>query len=90
MRAIYRYVVPVNDLPHLVELTGPIVHIATRNKRHIEFWAIVGDHEPAVRTFQVYATGQQIPAKAEYLGTALAPPDGQLVWHLFEHTGAAS
>lgn len=84
MRTVYRYVVPVNGHPHDIELTGPIVHVATRSVSNVEFWAIAGEHEPTVGTFEVFGTGQPVPHSAAYVGTALAGRDGQLVWHLFE------
>lgn len=78
---VYRYVVSVDDQTHAVELSGPIVHVAARTMDKVEFWALVGNHNPAVRIFQVFGTGHSIPRQANYVGTALAGP---LVWHLFE------
>lgn len=83
MRAVFRYVVPVNDEAHDIELAGPIVHVATRQYDLVEFWAEAGEQESTVRTFQVFGTGQAIPHNSAYVGTALAGR-GELVWHLFE------
>jgi hypothetical protein len=84
VRTVYRYVVPVNDAAHDIELTGPIVHVASRDHRLVEFWAIAGENEPMVRTFQVFGTGGPLPYNAAYIGTTLAASQDQLVWHLFE------
>lgn len=84
MRAIYRYVVPVDDQAHDLDLSGPIVHVASRNPRHVEVWAINGEHEPAERTFQVFGTGQTLPHNAVHVGTALPIARHDVVWHLFE------
>lgn len=84
MRTVYRYVVPVNDQAHDIELSGPIVHVAARDHRLVEFWAISGESEPVVRTFQIFGTGHPLPHQAAYVGTTLAGSQGQLVWHLFE------
>jgi hypothetical protein len=84
VRTVFRYEVPVDDQQHEIELRGPIVHVAARDHRLVEFWAIAGDHEPAVRTFQVFGTGGPLPHSATYIGTTLAGSQGQLVWHLFE------
>lgn len=81
MRTVYRYVVPVNDEAHDIELSGPILYVAARSMGNVEFWALVGEQEPAVRTFQVFGTGHSLPHQAAYIGTALAGP---LVWHIFE------
>jgi hypothetical protein len=81
VRTVYRYVVPVNDEAHEIELSGPIVHVAARSMGNVEFWALVGEQESLVRTFQVFGTGHPLPHQAKYIGTALAGP---LVWHLFE------
>lgn len=87
-RAVYRYVVPVIGGALDVELSGPIVHVTTRNLDYVEFWAITGETEPSVRTFEVFGTGHPLPHQAVYVGTALA---GAFVWHLFELlTGDAS
>jgi hypothetical protein len=87
MRKIYRYVIPVDDTPHEVALTGPILHVAARDPRSVEFWALGDAHEVRTRTFEVYGTGSSLPDDAEHVGTALAPRG--VVWHLVERTGDA-
>ena len=84
MIAVHRYEVPVDDRPHRHILGGPIVHVAGRFVDAVEFWAIHDDDgEQAQRTFQVVDTGEEIPAGATHVGSAIAP-GGRFVWHLFE------
>jgi hypothetical protein len=82
-RTIYRYEIPVDDRWHAVDLSGPIVHVASRSMRSVELWAVHGDKPATRRGFRVYGTGHPIPGDATYVGTAI-PPGGQLVWHLLE------
>jgi hypothetical protein len=84
VRAVHRYEVPVDDEAHDIELSGPIVHVDCRNPDRVEIWAVAGEHEPMVRTFQVFGAGQPLPDNAAHIGTALAGRGGALVWHLFE------
>lgn len=85
MRTVYRYVIPVNDLPHHIELTGPIVHVATRIEDHVEFWAVVDNEaEPTMHQFQVIGTGNPMPeGTVSVVGSAITP-SGRAVWHLVE------
>ncbi|WP_141576156.1 hypothetical protein [Actinomadura sp. WMMA1423] len=88
---MYRYVVPVDDKPHTIELApgraaelGPLHLSATASE--VEFWALHSDeyaHRPLPFTFQVFGTGQPIPPCALWRGTAPRTREG-LVWHLFE------
>lgn len=87
MKTIHRYAVPVDDQAHDIELSGPIVHVGTKDVRQVDFWALVDVDEPRVRTFQVFGTGHPIPDEAAYLGTAVASI--HFVWHLFEIDGAS-
>lgn len=90
MKTIHRYVVPANDLPHQIELTGPIVHVATRAEVHVELWAVVDpEAAPTAHAFQVIGTGHPMPEGARtVVGTAVTP-SGRLVWHLVELGGPA-
>ncbi|MEU1663570.1 hypothetical protein ABZ547_08140 [Streptomyces sparsogenes] len=81
--AIFRYEIPVDDRWHALDLTGPIVHVASRSMHTVEVWAINGQTAPTRRGFRVYGTGHPIPDDATHVGTAI-PPGGQLVWHLLE------
>lgn len=88
MSTVYRYGVPVDDLAHRFELSGPIVHVGTRRADVVEFWA-VADKSAAqvIRWFQVIGTGHAIPEPAKgVVGTAVVP-GGALVWHLVELDG---
>jgi hypothetical protein len=83
MRAIHRLAIPVDDQWHTIALHGPIVHVATREHRHVEIWFIDNVGLPGEeRTFRVYGTGQP-DLKGTHVGTAITP-DGALVWHLME------
>lgn len=90
MRTIYRYVVPVDDQAHLIVLTGPIVHVATRSEATVEFWAVAdSDGEPTTHWLQVIGTGHPMSESAvNVIGTAVTPT-GRLVWHLVEMGGAS-
>jgi hypothetical protein len=88
MRTVYRYVVPVDDRPHQIDLRGPLVAVGCRQVNAVEFWAIWDASTPeTTHTFQVYGTGQP-DVEGSYCGTAVAPAD-YLVWHLFELGGAS-
>lgn len=82
-RSIYRYEIPVDDQWHTLDLTGDIVHIASRSVHTVELWAINEDRPSNRRGFRVYGTGQPIPGDVLHVGTAI-PPGGELVWHLIE------
>lgn len=82
---IHRYEIPVDDQPHTLHLTGPVLHVAARTPHAVELWTL---HTPTTSarpcTFRVYGTGHPIAPDHTYRGTALAPHG--LVWHLLEHT----
>ena len=85
-RMIIRDVIGVDDQWHTLTLTGPIVHVATRDADYVEVWHI---HDPAgeseIRAFRVVGTGQPLaPALATHVGTAITP-SGRFAWHLMEH-----
>lgn len=89
MTKIYRYEIPVDDRWHDLELTGEILHVATRHRDIVEIWAISGTTPPTSRRFRVYGTGQQLPDKPfTWRGTAFAD-HGTLVWHLIETNAGA-
>jgi hypothetical protein len=84
MRTIYRYVVPVDDQAHFIELTGEIRAVGCRSPWNVEFWAEHNtEARPVERTFQVFGTGHPLPHQARHVGTAVAPGDA-LVWHLYD------
>lgn len=83
-RAIYRYVVPVDDKWHEVELSGPLLHVGSRAVDEVEFWVLHGDDVPHERYFRVFGTGMPLPDdRLKYHGTVYAA-GGALVWHLIE------
>ncbi|GIF08696.1 DUF7352 domain-containing protein [Actinoplanes siamensis] len=85
-RTIYRSAIPVDDGQHVLDLTGPIVHVATRSEDYVEVWHIHNPGEPAdARTFRVYGTGHP-DVEGVHVGTAVTP-SGRLVWHLMELGG---
>jgi len=88
MRAVYRTEIPVDDRVHDLKLTGPILHVASRNYHVVEVWHLHDDEQPAtVLPVRVYGTGHQLGDEVdEFLGTALAA-GGHLVWHLFKVAG---
>lgn len=84
MNEVRRFQVPVDDEWHRFNVTGPILHVATRGEGYVEFWFL---HQPAVtwqRKFRVFGTGQSVAESVTYVGTAITPNDGRFVWHLFE------
>jgi hypothetical protein len=88
-RKMYRYVVPVDDQPHTLTLTGdPVAVAATPDSRGVEFWAEHSDHAGRTdRAFLVVGTGHPIPDGAQWVGTCPRTALG-LVWHLYEVTNA--
>lgn len=90
-KTVLRHEVPLDSRPHPFRLTHSPHAIAAKrigaaheNVTHrVEFWA-EHDHSEAMatRAFQVFGTGQPIPASARIVGTT-ERLDG-LVWHLYE------
>jgi hypothetical protein len=85
MKAIHRYEVPVDDEWHTLDLTGEVLHVASRRRDVVEVWAIhddQGDRLP--RHFRIFGTGHPLPdGRLRHVGTAFAD-GGELVWHLME------
>lgn len=90
-RQIFRQVVPVDDCWHTLELSGPIVHVATRLEDAVEFWFIDDPAQPVTaHAFRVVGTGEPFgPAVANYIGAAITP-SGKYVWHLVERERGAA
>lgn len=80
MKRVLRYEVPVDDEVHAIH-SGPVVYVAARDPRIVEFWAI--DDNKMWREFTVLGTGHDAPDDYEYVGTAITA-GGALVWHLME------
>ncbi len=90
---MFRYVVSVDDQPHVVPLShSPVAVAAAPHGTYgwaVEFWAEHTQGAPAVkRTFKVFGTGHPLPEDAKWIGTCARTPGG-LVWHLYEIGGAA-
>ena len=87
-RRMFRYVVPVDDRPHLVLLTSSPLHVANGSTLdEVEFWAEHVSGAPEVaRAFQVFGTGHPLPEGARYVGTCPRTREG-IVWHLYERGG---
>jgi hypothetical protein len=66
----------------MMSTTAQIIKVAAQ-RNVLTMWAIVGNGTEAARSFQVIGTGQDIPPKAKYLGSALMFQDNY-VWHIFE------
>lgn len=82
--AIYRYEIPADGEWHNVDLSGDIVHVASRRSDVVEFWAWHGTTPARTRQMRVYGTGREITEPVIYVGTAL---DGPMVWHLVRRPG---
>jgi hypothetical protein len=82
-RQVFRYTVPVDDRPHVIDLTNDPLHVANGvTLDEVEFWAehdTDAEEYPAV--FQVVGTGQPLP-DGVYVGTCPRTREG-LVWHLY-------
>lgn len=84
-RRMYRYVVPVDDAPTRLRLTGDPVAVAAIDIDGVEFWAEHDDDAGELeRSFQVFGTGQELPDGAKWVGTCQRVSG--LVWHLYERT----
>jgi hypothetical protein len=87
--SVYRYEVPVDDRCHEFELSGPIVHVASRRPDVVEFWAYNNPGQPEESvTLRVFGTGHPIDVDGEisHVGSALVGP---LVWHLVKITSTS-
>lgn len=84
-RAVYRYVVPVDDEWHSIVLQGPLLHVDARAVSPVEVWALHDDAIPEwAREFRVFGTGHPLPDDAGVHVGSVIVENGVLVWHLFE------
>lgn len=87
-RRIYRYTVPVDDKVHAITMQGPVLHVGSRLRATVEFWAEYDDTRPSVtKHFTVVGTGQPLDGDITgyfYIGTAYDGGYHNLVWHLLE------
>ena len=81
---MFRYTVPVDDRSWAFDLTSDPVHVANGiTLDEVDFWAEHAEHAGRCdRVFQVFGTGQPLPADARWVGTC--PRIAGLVWHLYE------
>lgn len=94
MSAVLRWTVPVDDEPHVLDLSGGVLFVDCRDDPGtVEVWTLDSGGPTVARTFRVFGTGHPVPDGWEYVGTALTPMEvlglgqrkrGALVWHLFE------
>ena len=84
-RRMFRYTIPVDDMPWTFDLTsGPVAVANGSTMDEGEFWAEHTEGAPEVaRQFRVFGTGHPLPPNARYIGTCPRTREG-LVWHLFE------
>lgn len=84
-RRMFRYVVPVDDQPHVIRLSGSPVAVtfAMSGSPVVEFWAEHTEGAPQTeQAFQVFGTGHPLPGDAEWVGTCPRTANG-LVFHLY-------
>lgn len=77
---ILRETIPVDDQDHVLKLSGPIVHVATRAEDAVEVWR-VDDPTAPEDWLQVRVVGTGHEYSGNHLGSAITP-SGRLVWHL--------
>lgn len=83
-RRMFRYVVSVDDQPHIIPLSHSPVAVAAIGPHSVEFWVEHTEGAPQIkRAFQVFGTGQPLPDDARWVGTCARTTAG-LVWHLYE------
>lgn len=93
-RRILHYTLEVVEGPQtLVWPKGNIIHVNSKRFGFVTLWVEVQDDLVEVsRTFQLFATGQDIPEDAQYIGTSVQYPvvenmnqlNEPLVWHVYE------
>lgn len=93
MRKMYRYLVPIDDFPHLIPLSpmwSPVAVATGSGERPdagngcVEFWCEHEEGTPEIKhAFQVFGTGHELPDGAQWIGTTARDSLG-LVWHLYE------
>lgn len=86
---VLKYSVPVDDRWHVLQVAGPLLHVACQyGPESVQVWA--SDAPSPVRQFRVFGTGQVVDGGPEaerftyhHAGSAITA-GGALVWHLFE------
>jgi len=84
---IHRTLLPLDDRPHGIDLTGEILHAAARHHGTVDVWYMARrpDQEHMRRSFQVFGTGHPIPASLMRHQKTAITADGRLVWHVLEN-----
>lgn len=81
MKTVYKYPVPLDDMPHRVP--GHVVHAEMLDRYSMNVWAEVDTVRTYVgEMYQVYGTGHPLPKNAQHVRTVIDPP---FVWHLYAH-----
>jgi hypothetical protein len=66
-QAIHRYEIPVDDRWHILGLSGPVVHVASRRPNVVEVWAIRNGGPELMRILRVFGTGQPMLADLRWV-----------------------
>lgn len=87
-RVVHKYEVPFGESALTLPRGAELLHVATQPKdpqgtEGVFVWALVDpDASHTIMQIGYFATGEPIPAGAEYIGTAITP-DKTFVWHVF-------
>jgi hypothetical protein len=86
LKTVLRWEVPVDNLEHKIG-GGPVVHVACRGRADVvDVWT--EEPRPAAlrpeqRYARVFGTGHPIDPTWEHAGTAVAPLETGLIWHVY-------
>jgi hypothetical protein len=87
---MFRYEVPADGQPHAFDLSGVTdvygpLHVEAAGEETVEFWA---EQDPNAlltrRAFRVFATGDELPDRAVWVGTTGRTETSGSIWHLYE------
>jgi hypothetical protein len=86
-RVVHKYEVGYGEAGSQMPLGAKLLHVDSQPKAGGEgvfVWAEVDPAAPLVRQqIGYFATGEDLPEDAEYVGTAVTP-GGAFVWHVYE------
>ncbi len=91
-KVVHKYEVPYGEGSVSMSKGAELLHVATQpkdpqGKEGVCVWALVDPStELERRKIGYFATGEEIPTEAEYVGTAITP-DKTFVWHVFARAG---
>lgn len=87
-RSVRRLVIPADQQWHGFDLTGPILHLAARNGRHVDMFVMHQQGHGAFtfrRSFRLFETGEQLTEGCgDHVGSVVPPNGMPLGWHIFE------